>query len=234
MNKDLAQQAITSALHGDWEEAVKLNKKIIKNEGKDIDALNRLARAFSELGKYKKAIKTSEKVLKIDPFNSIAQKSIKKWQEAKDTKKKNITKKHLSPQSFLEESGKTKIVPLMHLGDSKIIAQLDSGDEVEIKTHSHRIGVFTEDNKYIGRLPDDLSARLRKLIKYGNRYQIFIKSINEDEVKVFIKETRRGKNLQDIPSFSSEKIDYISFTPPELVHKKNDRPETSNQDEEDE
>jgi hypothetical protein len=30
------------------------------------------------------------------------------------------------------------------------------------------------------------------------------------------------KKLADIPSFSSEKIEYISFTPPELVHNKED------------
>jgi len=37
---------------------------------------------------------------------------------------------------------------------------------------------------------------------------------------VFIRETKRVKEVADIPSFTSEKINYISFTPPELIHKK--------------
>jgi hypothetical protein len=40
---------------------------------------------------------------------------------------------------------------------------------------------------------------------------------------VFIREVERGKNVSSILSFPIEKIDYVSFTPPELVHK--DTPE---------
>lgn len=228
MNNNLAQKAISKALAGEWKEAISLNKNILEENPDDTDALNRLARAYAETGELTKARKLSKKVLKKDPFNSIAEKSLKKWKGLKkgDTKKS----KPSSPRSFLEEPGKTKMVSLLHLGDPKLIASLDSGDEVEMKTKSHRISIVTSDGKYIGRLADDLSARLKKLMKYGNEYKVFIKSINEEEVKVFIRETKRAKKLEDIPSFSSEKIDYISFTPPELVYKKE---ENKNEEEED-
>ncbi len=41
-------------------------------------------------------------------------------------------------------------------------------------------------------------------------------------MKVFIREVKRPNNYFNVPSFTSEKIDYISFTPPELIHKKDE------------
>lgn len=218
MEKDLAQEAIDLALAGKWDKAAKLNKVILEENPKDIEALNRLARAYSELGKIGKARKTSKDVLKIDPFNTIANKALEKWKGLKqgETYKSGPS----SAQSFLEEPGKTKIVCLLHPGAPDLIAKLDSGDRVKLNTHSHKVSVCTVDGKYVGKLPDDLSARLRKLIKFGNEYQSYVKSVNKKEVRIFIRETHRVPKLVDIPSFSTDKIDYISFTPPELVHKR--------------
>jgi tetratricopeptide (TPR) repeat protein len=219
MQNDLAQKAISSALKANWKNALELNKTILKNDSKDVDALNRLARAYSELGEIDKAKKIAQKVVKIDPHNTIATKALDKWKGLRKGEKASPSK--FSARVFLEEPGKTKIVSLLHLGDSKnVLASLDSGDEVVLKLGSHRISVCSLSKKYIGRLPDDLSASLIKLIRRGNEYQVFVKSSKPQEIKVFIRETKRVKELESIPSFSSEKINYISFTPPELVHKK--------------
>jgi len=218
MKDDLAQKAVSLALSGNWEEALLVNKKILQDDLKDVDALNRQARAYAELGKLSKAKACAKKVLKIDPFNTIALKSLEKWKELKRGEALKSTP--TSPQTFLEEPGKTKILSLIHLGDYKVIAKLDSGDEITLNTRSHRISALSNDGKYVGRLPDDLSARLKKLIKLGNEYLAFIKFANAKEVRVFIRETKRARKLADIPSFSTEKIEYVSFTPPELVHKK--------------
>jgi hypothetical protein len=89
----------------------------------------------------------------------------------------------------------------------------------------HKANIVTSDGKYIGRLPDNLYARLKELMKYGNKYAVYIKSVEKNDVKVFIRETKRSDKVSDIPSFPAEKIDYISFTPPELIH---DKPDLSN------
>lgn len=229
---DLAQQAILSALNCEWEKAVNINEEIIEENPQDVDALNRLARAQTELGKFKKARDTAQKVIKIDPFNTIALKSLSKWKNLQ--KGKTFQSSPTNAHTFLEEPGKTKIVSLMHLGSAKILANLDAGDEVCLNTHSHRVGATTPDGKYIGRLPDSLSVRLRKLINMGNVYQTYIKSITCDEVRIFIREIKRSQKLTDVPSFSGEKIDYISFTPPELVHKKEDSVVLSDEEDKDE
>ncbi|KKR29029.1 MAG: hypothetical protein UT61_C0037G0002 [Candidatus Woesebacteria bacterium GW2011_GWA1_39_8] len=229
MNTDLAQEAISLALSGNWQGALKINEEILKENPSDVDALNRLARAYSETGNFRKAKETAQKVLKIDPFNTIATKSIEKWKGLK--KGETYSQKPSNPHYFLEEPGKTKILTLIHAGSPKVLAKLDSGDEIHLNTHSHRVCVQTVNGKYIGRLPDDLSARLRKLIQLGNTYQVIVKSVNTHEAKIFIRETYRAPSLKDVPSFSAERIDYVSFTPPELVHKKEEVVEALHQDE---
>lgn len=222
MDSDLAQQAIEEALKGDWKDAVRTNLQILKGTGKDIDALNRLARAYSELGEFSKAKKTAEKVIKIDHFNPIATKALSRWKVAKHGKTDNSPS--TTPEAFLEDPGKTKQVTLIHLGDVKLIAELNAGDRVKIACHPHRVSVLTQNDKYIGRLPDDLASRLRKLIKFGNQYEVFLKSTDPNDIKVFIRETYRSKELESIPSFPAEKIEYVSFTPPELVRKSEESP----------
>ena len=229
MDGDLAQAAISAALSGKWEKAKEINLQILSRDQKNIDALNRLARAYSELGNIEKARSTCQKVLKYDAFNTIAERSLNKWKTLK--KGDTYTSRPSNPQTFLEEPGRTKIVTLLFPGDPKLLAKLDTGDEVLIDTHSHRASITTVDNKYVGRLPDDLSARLKNFIQRGNIYKVFIKSVRINEVKVFIKEMTRTKQLSNTPSFIGERIDYISFTPPELIHKKPETTELSDEEE---
>ena len=125
---------------------------------------------------------------------------------------------------FIEEPGKTKTVTLIHLGDEAMVSALDAGEPVKLQTHAHRVSVQTESGQYIGRLPDDLARRIIKLTRAGNEYLSFVRSVAPDSVKILIREIKRGENAPDIPSFPpTEKLGYISFTPPELVHE--ERPE---------
>jgi len=212
MYTDLAQQAISAALTGNWDNALTINLKIIKQEPEDVDCLNRLSRAYFELGDIKRAKETAQKVVAIDPFNTIALKSLEKWKDIKKLDKQapiNIT-----PQNYIEEPGKTKSVTLLHLGDPKILAKLDAGDVVNMSLRSHRVSIISNDLKYVGKLSDDMSSRIKKLSLQGYQYVVFIKSTNKNEVRVFIKETLRPPKFRDFPSFPPEKIDYISYTPP--------------------
>lgn len=227
MDISLAQKAINLALLGDWGVAVTANLELLKINNNDIDALNRLARAYAETGKLDLAKNTSLKALKIDPVNSIALKCLEKWKMVKGSLNKDTTghseplvhENFISHENFIEESGKTKLVTLLHPGDNNVLVNCDSGDEVKLDTHPHSISVTTLSGKYIGKLPDDIAARLRNLIKGGNKYQAIVKSIKSKDVTLFIKETEKGPKITNETSFPTEKIDYVSFTPPELIHK---------------
>lgn len=218
MDTNLAQRAISAAVCGNWKEALELNRKILQLEPKDTDALNRMARAHAELGNIKEARRMAQETLKIDPYNSIAKKCVEKWKKLK--KSGAGLSIGATGNCFIEEPGKTKTVPLLNTGSDSIIAKLDSGDEVNLNPHGHRIAVSTKDGDYIGRLPDDISSKVRQLVKLGKVYQTLIKSIEGKAVKVFIKEVASSEKANDIPSFTTERIEYVAFTSPELVHKK--------------
>ena len=75
--KVTSNQAIQATLKGEWEHAVKLNKELLEVNEKDVEALNRMGLAYTILGKSKQAKSTYQKVLDIDPLNSIAMRNIK-------------------------------------------------------------------------------------------------------------------------------------------------------------
>jgi len=217
MEDILAQKAISNALNGNWEEAVNNNLQILKQSSKDIASLNRLARAYTELGQIKKAKATAEKVIKLDSINKIALRTLDKIKGLKDGE--SITSGPSSAKVFIEEPGKTKIVPLIHLGDPAVLSKLDAGDEVILDVHCHRVQVFTNKNDYIGKIPDDISLRIKQLTKLENVFQAIIKSSDSKEVKVLVREVSKGKKAKNIISFPSEKIDYVSFASPKLFGK---------------
>lgn len=198
MFDDLAQNAVNFALKGDWESAVSENLKILRRDRSNVDALNRLAKAYSETGDIKKARETAEKAIKIDPLNPIAVKCLEKWKTPRMGSPKTTESLF---EHFIEEPGKTKMVDLINLGESDVVIALDSGDAVSILPHAHRVSVVDAQGKYIGRLPDDLSSRIRKLTAGGNKYKLTVKSADKNEVKIFIRELSRGKAFEDIASF---------------------------------
>lgn len=229
MDTTLAQKAIGFALEGKWSEALEANREILKNTPDDLEALNRTARAYAELGDILKARKIAEKVIKIDPVNSIAIKCLEKWKRI--TKVKKDTNSTADVDAFLEEPGKTKMVALLHAGDENIFANLDPGEEVKLVAFPHRVSITTMDGHYIGRLPDDLATRLKNLMREGNKYKVLVKSVGHREIDVFIREIEKGAKVKNVNSFSPEKIDYVAFTSPELVH--SDQPVATGEDLED-
>jgi tetratricopeptide (TPR) repeat protein len=227
MDISAAQTAIAFALSGNWKEAVRVNLEILKDSPDDIDSLNRLAHAYAELGEISKAIEATKKALDVDPVNPIALKCSEKWKSG--INKSPVRSTQSSTETYLEEPGKTKLITLVNLGSPEAFSTLSPGEEVSLTCHTHKLSVISVNGKYIGKIPDELAIRLRNLIKAGNKYQALIKSVNAKEVTVFVREVERGAKAPDIPSFPTEKIDYVSFTPPELVHR--DTPETSNPEE---
>jgi len=198
----LKDKAIQAMLLGDWKNAASLNKDLIDENPKDIDALNRLAYVFTILGKIQEAKSTYRKVLKIDVLNQIAIRNIKKLTEMGP---KQIAKSLSSikgvTNTFLEETGKTKIISLVNTAQPKIIALLTTGQPVVITIKRSKIFVQDQNAQYLGVLPDDIGKRLIKLIKGGNTYTACIKSATEHNVCVFIKETKRTSKYKNQPSF---------------------------------
>lgn len=214
-SSNLSEQAINAALSSNWELALKLNKQILKVDPQNVDALNRLARTYLELGKCNLAKKYYSEVVKIDSYNPIALKNLKMIKSFKSNaqnttlvnknglsvKDGNLPNYKLSPSLFLQEPGKTKTVNLLKVAEPQKLSQAFCGMQVEMAIKNRRITIVDANGNYLGVLPDDVSHHLTRLFKGGNKYELFIKSIRVNSLSVIIKETFRSKKFKNQPSF---------------------------------
>lgn len=200
----LKDQSIQQALQGDWEKAIELNKQILQETPDDIETLNRIAFAYTALRKNKEAQEIYQKVLALDNQNPIALKNMKRLNA---NKKSNGTATHkpllvaLSDTMFIEEFGKTKVVELINVAQSQIIAHLMTGEMVHLRIKRSKIFVLDNDDTFVGMLPDDMGKRLIKFMEGGNQYQACIKAITKKSILIFIKEAKRANRFKNQPSF---------------------------------
>ena len=227
LSQSASLQAIDLALSGHWKEAIKVNLQILKNSSTfaslEIDTLNRLGRAYMETGQKIKSIQIYQKVLRLDKFNTIAAKNLNLLKTSR-VNRQSPSAAGVLPPLFLEEPGVTKTIPPVRPGDPKILSRLHPGNPVAVSVRQHNVVFLSTNSEYLGRFPDDLAARLRTLIKAGNTYQAWVRSV--DPFRVFVKETYRSPKHAHTPSFPlTEKLTYAAFTPPELIHE--EKPDVS-------
>ena len=184
-----SEVAIQAALQGKWNEAVQINKQILESFPTDVDAYNRLGKAQTELGKYKDARDSYMKALEIDPLNTIAQ--------------KNLTRLADAGQVGAAARRRTEALAAdVHRGDGQ-----DRHHHADPSGHGHRraddrrrpgearerrsgtLVVRTMDGELLGEVEPRLAQRLVKLMDAGNEYVAAIQALDEDGVKVFIRET---------------------------------------------
>ncbi len=211
----LAQAATQAALSANWQEAAKINQKILHTTADNIEALNRLARAYCCLGQFTKAQKTYRKVLDLDPYNIIARKNldrISKTNGATITKGSGLS---ASPSAssqiptvnvaklFLFEPGKTKIISLLNVAPPTTLGLLNTGELVLINPKSHAVTITTQNGIYLGALPDDLAHKLIAFVGGGNIYEAYVKSATTKNLTILIRETYRSEKFTNQPSFQT-------------------------------
>ncbi|PJE69872.1 hypothetical protein COU97_02725 [Candidatus Shapirobacteria bacterium CG10_big_fil_rev_8_21_14_0_10_48_15] len=194
-------QAISAATAGAWEKAIDLNQKILQVNAKNVSALNRLARAFLENCQIDKARQTYQRVLKVDQYNPIASKNLKRLTGKKQLSSRSKTKKPVLATAFLEEPRKTKLIRVVRLTSAQGLAEVESGDEVKLILKKRFVGVVSQQDIHLGCLPEDISQRLIVFINGGNHYRAFVKTVERNSLEVMVKETRRSKKFKNQPSF---------------------------------
>ena len=199
----LNQKAIDLALSCQWEEAVNLNLQLLESDPKNIQYLNRLAKAQFELGKYSECKKIYNQVLEIDPYNAIAQKNLKKISAIKkDSQLKNGSNATaISASLFYEEPGITTLVTLVKVAEPQKLVALSPGSILNLNVKKKGISVTDNFGVYIGALPDDSAYHLMRLIDCGNKYQIIVKSVKSNGVIILVREIFRSKKFRNQPSF---------------------------------
>lgn len=184
-----SEVAIQAALQGKWQDAVQINKQILESFPTDVDAYNRLGKAQTELGKYKDARASYERALEIDPLNTIAQKNLARLATLGKSAPPRPAAQKLSPQMFIEETGKTGITTLLR-PDKEAAARMTAGDQVQLtREKGGALTVTAIDGGFIGEVEPRLAQRLTRLMEGGNEYVAAISSLERGSVKVFIRET---------------------------------------------
>lgn len=219
-----AEAAIAAALSQNWKEAIRINTLLLKENDGNIATLNRLAYAYTQNGQKTIAKTTFDKVLKRDPYNQIALKHVKNLGTIKKKSPQTTVSHQVSPLSFLEEPGVTKIVSCVNLAPVLILTTLTPGMEVILKPRNHCVEVRLFPNTYIAALPDDLSFRLLRLIASGNRYSAIIKAVGKKSLILILRELSRGKKFAGQPSFTSPAFS-MSPHPHPNVDRESEKPE---------
>ena len=208
LKRDKSNQAISLATQGRWGEAATVNQELLNVIPDDVEALNRLGKALSEIGRYSAARKSLERALELSPSNAIAKRNLDRMTGLKDapTSKKSRGKSaRLTPQVFIEESGKSTATSLLGLGDASILGQVTSGDTVEFVVDGATVEVQNDAGQRLGRVEPKLAARLIKLLADGNKYVAAVASISNKGVAVVVRETYQSSKVTGFVSFPAPK-----------------------------
>lgn len=203
---DLQQEAIKAAVNKDWKKAIGLNEKILETYPDDISTLNRLGISFSMIGKNKRAEEQFKKVIGVDNHNPIAKNNLSRLKSNKST---GLLNPFSQTVSFIEEPGKSKVVPLVNQAEPKIFSTLNIGEPVELGHCKHKVKVVDQKNIFVGYLPDNISHRLLQLLRAGYKYKTVMKSVNFKTPQVFISETHASKRLKGVPSFPLDESELL-------------------------
>ena len=180
--------AIQLALQGRWTEAVQLNRLITESFPTDVDAFNRLGKALTELGRYADARSSYMRTLEIDSMNSIARKNLDRLATLGEAAPPRTASQKLSPQMFIEETGKTGVTTLVRAND-EASARMTAGDQVNVKRQNGSLVIQSLEGDYIGEIEPKLGQRLIRLMEGGNEYVAAIAALSRQDVRVFIRET---------------------------------------------
>ncbi|MCL6648381.1 MAG: tetratricopeptide repeat protein [Chloroflexi bacterium] len=185
-----SEQAVQLAMQQKWDEAIAVNKAIVDVFPDDVEAYNRLGKAYLETGRLAEAREAYQKALTLDPNNAIARRNLTRLQAMKD---ETITTVAVQPQVdanlFIEETGKTGVTTLVNTAPREELATLTAGEPVLLKVEGKDLKVLSTRNEYLGQVEPRLALRLIRLMQGGNQYAAAVTSLTDDSVEIIIRET---------------------------------------------
>jgi hypothetical protein len=191
-----------------WQEAVTVNQSIIELFPTDIDACNRLGRAFMELGEFAKAKEAYSRGLELDPDNAIAQKNLQRLSLVSASKVKvKEERREVAPDLFIGEMGKAGVVNLQNLAPGEVLARMAAGNQVYLKMRGQQLIIENERGEYLGLVEPPHGFRLARLIKGGNKYAAAIVNIDNSTARVIIRESFQHPSQIGRPSFPVKAVE---------------------------
>ena len=204
LKQQRSKEAIDLAMQGRWQEAVAANRAIIDNFPKDVEAYNRLGRAYMELGDYAQAKEAYNHAIEMDPYNSIARKNMQRLNYLKEAVRPGVEPDKVEPQHFIKEIGKAGVVSLNRLATKEVLAGMSAGDKLYLKVDGPNLMAENSRGEYLGLVEPKHALRLIKLMEGGNRYSSAVVSSAEDRMTIIIREEYQDPGQAGRLSFPSK------------------------------
>ena len=211
LRRDRVREAVALAVQGRWHEALAVNRALLAQH-RTVDTLNRLGKALSELGRYAEAREAFQEALDQAPTNSIARKNLERLDRLKDTAPAPRAER-LSPQLFIEESGKSCVTMLRAPAPPEVLARVAAGDPLALQVDGATVRAVIGEDAPLGQLEPKLAARLIKLIEAGNRYRVAVAAINSAGVSVILREAYQHPRMAGIVSFPTRIESILPYVP---------------------
>ena len=206
-----ARKAISLAMEGRWREAVAANKIILETLPDDVDTLNRLGRAYMELHEYAEARTAYHRARELDPYNSIAEKNLKRLAALKAERgaDQHSEDAPVEPRYFIEETGKAGVVRLTNLAPRTVLARMVAGDKVNLEPSDGNLIATDGSGTVLGQVEPRHGQRLARLMAGGNRYLASVLSASDQAIQVMVRETFQDPSQIDQLSFPSRGLDNL-------------------------
>lgn len=207
---DLMQAAaIGHAMAGEWGDAVSANLKLIANDPSDLEAHNRLGKAYTSLGRSEDAVRAYRAALAIDPRNPIAQRNLARL-EASDGGV-NIADGVGAAVEMARVTGSVDgsaiVTRLERSAGPDVLEGVTTGDKLTLEASPAGVRVSTTSGKYLGVVNGKLSVRIAKLIVRGNRYEAFAGGGDGTGFSIQIVESFKHSDLAAVISFPNQYVE---------------------------
>ncbi len=163
-----SKHAIALAMQGRWREAVSVNKSLIESFPHDVDAYNRLGKAYMELGEYSQAREAYSRAVELDHYSAIAKRNLRRLSHlGVAVASSEVGSDKVEPQHFIEEIGKAGMVELYHLAPPEILVRTVAGDRAYLNIDGSSLVVENSRGEYLGQVEPRYGQRLIKLMGGG-------------------------------------------------------------------
>jgi hypothetical protein len=203
--KKIEEDAIEHALAGRWLEAVEVNIEGAEIDPENVACLNRLAKAYLELSRYKDARSSLERAISIDPHNRVATRQLERLAKLDSSGIARRTSGGTATNSalFISDPAVATVSELKKVASAEVLAAISPGDKFRLVIDDTILSIKTTGGEYVGTLEVRIATRLRKMISGGNKYEVLAAKLTDSEVVVVVRETKRSVEQARIASFPS-------------------------------
>lgn len=201
LRKYWVDEAVRLAMENRWEEAATANRNLLELFPEDVEALNRLGKALTELGRYAEARQAYTRALEIDRSNSIAQKNLARLANVPVDRALSQEYERVDPRLFIEETGKTGFSDLTNLASQEVLSKMTAGDQVYLRPQERALQVYNARGDYLGQVEPRLGLRLMELMRGGNKYAAALTHLERNQVRIIIREMEQHPSQAGRVSF---------------------------------